>query len=253
MSFSALKSCSEAIENYLKYHPGYPKKLLNYLYEDIGFSRESVIADICSGTGVLTRLLLEQGSRVVYVESDDQMREIAERLFSDEFQRFVSIKGTAENTTLFNDAVNFIVCTRSLRQFCRDKYRQEFYRIMKPSGTIIFLYNRLNQEDDFIKECRRLTKTYQTYHETPYYRELSEDEIVDFFESAPYNHISFSHRQSLDYDGARDRFLPEINFLEQWNNGYKEMFEEFNDIFNRYSQNKKIFINYTTEVYTGAL
>ncbi len=251
MSFSALKSCSERIENYLKYQPGYPKKLLNFLYEDVGLSRESVIADICSGAGVLTRLLLERGSRVVAIESDDQMREIAERLLGDEFLRFVSLKGTAENTTLFNEAVNFIVCTQSLRQFRIDKCRKEFLRIMKPSGTIVFLYNRLNQEDDFIKEYRRLIEQYQICHETSDYRELSEDEIADFFNSTSYNHVSFTNRQNLDYEGVRARFLSEGNSPKQWDNGYEEMLDEFHNIFEQYNQNRKVLINYTTEVYIG--
>lgn len=56
MIFSALKSYSERIESYLRYQLGYPKKLLNYLYEEVGLLRESVIADIGSGIGVLKHI-----------------------------------------------------------------------------------------------------------------------------------------------------------------------------------------------------
>ncbi len=252
MSFNALKSCSEKIENYLRYQPGYPKKILNYLYEEVGLSRESVIADIGSGTGVLTRLLLERGSRVVAIESDDKMREIAERLLSDEFQRFVSLNATAENTTLFNDSVNFIFCTHSFKHYCTDKCRKEFLRIIKPSGAFVFLYNRLNKEEGFLKELQKLLDQYSIQTEKYECTEVLKDEIVDFFGSTAYSHVSVPNRQSIDYEGAKARLLSEIS-IPQCENVYCEMLDKLRNIFERYNQNRKVSLNYTTEAYIGGL
>ncbi|NLB79720.1 MAG: class I SAM-dependent methyltransferase [Clostridiaceae bacterium] len=251
MSLSALKSCSERIENYLRYQPGYPRKLLNYLYEEVGFLRESVIADIGSGTGVLARLLLERGSRVVAIESDDRMRDIAERLLNDEFQRFVTLNATAENTTLFNESVNYIVCAHSLNGFCIDKCRDEFLRILKPSGVVVMIYNRLTQEEDFSKEYNYLQERYRIYPEKAECRELSEIEISEFYASTTYNQVSFPNRQSLDYEGARARLLSDRSLPEQGEDGYNDMINEFYKIFERYSQNRKIILNYITETYIG--
>lgn len=253
MSFSTLKSYSEKIENYLRYQPGYPNKLINYLYEEAGLSRESVIADIGSGTGVLTRLLLERGSRVVAIEYNDQMREVANRLLGDEFQRFVSLKATADNTTLSDESVNFIFCTKSIKHLCIEKCRNEFFRIIKPSGAVILLYNRLNQEDDFIKEYQKLIKQYQVFNDTLPDSELSEDEIFEFFSTTPYTHVSFSNQQILDFEGAKARFLSEGSLPAQWDNGYQEILTEFQNIFERYNQSRKVSINYTTETYIGSL
>ncbi len=253
MSFSALKICSERIENYLRYQPGYPKKLLNFLYEEVGFLRESVIADIGSGTGILTRLLLERGSRVVAIESDHQMRDIAERLLNDEFQRFVSLNATAENTTLSDESVNYIVCAHSLNSLNIDKCRDEFFRIIKPSGAVVFLYNRLDQEEGFLKEHQSLLNQYRVYPEKNFSRELSENEIFRFYASATYNHFSFPNRQSLDFEGARAILLSDSSLPEQGEDGYNDMLEELYNIFERYNQNRKVFINYTTEAYIGVL
>ena len=49
---------------YKKFRPSYPKELIDYLYSEIGFAEESVIADIGAGTGIFTRLLLERGSKI---------------------------------------------------------------------------------------------------------------------------------------------------------------------------------------------
>lgn len=252
MSFSALKSCSERIENYLRYQPGYPKKIMNYLYEEVGLSRESVIADISSSTGVLTRLLLERGSRVVAIESDDKMREIAERLLGDEFQRFVSLNATAENTTLFNDSVNFIFCTHSFKQYCTDKCRNEFLRIMKPSGAVIFLYNRLNKEEGFLKEHQKLLDQYSIHLEKDECSGFSEDKISDFFGSTNYSYVSVPNRQNIDYEGAKAMLLSEIS-IPQGESVYCEILDEFHNIFERHNQNRKVLLNYTTEAYMGGL
>jgi SAM-dependent methyltransferase len=59
---------SDRVENYVKYRPGYPSNFIDYLYVNTGFSKDSIIADIGSGTGILTRLLLDRGGRVLGVE-----------------------------------------------------------------------------------------------------------------------------------------------------------------------------------------
>jgi len=79
-------------ENYFKYKLDYPRKLIDFLYNECDFSWESVIADIGSGTGTFTRLLLERGSRVVAIEPDRELRETTERILEDEFPRFFPLK-----------------------------------------------------------------------------------------------------------------------------------------------------------------
>ena len=44
--------------------PAYAESLLNMFYSDYGFSPQSVIADIGSGTGIFTEQLLKRGNKV---------------------------------------------------------------------------------------------------------------------------------------------------------------------------------------------
>ena len=46
-------------EIYKKYRSSYPKELIEHLYSEVGFRKDSKIADIGSGTGIFSRLLLE--------------------------------------------------------------------------------------------------------------------------------------------------------------------------------------------------
>lgn len=97
---------SDRVEDYVKYRPGYPKEFIDFLYARKGFSEDSVIADVGSGTGILTTLLLEKGGTVIGVEPNKEMRKAAETLLK-EFPKFVSKDGTAEDTRLEAASVDF--------------------------------------------------------------------------------------------------------------------------------------------------
>ena len=83
------------VENYLKYKLDYPRKLIDFLYNECDFSWESVIADIGSGTGTFTRLLLERGSRVVAIEPDREPSPFIS----------LSLKSAERNSGVFFDRV----------------------------------------------------------------------------------------------------------------------------------------------------
>ncbi len=252
MSKSGLEYCSTRVENYIKYRPCYPKRLVDFLYTEGGFSRESVIADIGSGTGLFTRLLLERGSRVIAIEPDNTMRIVAERLLGDEFQRFVSIMGTAESTSLPDCSVNHIVCAQSFHWFDLEKCKNEFLRILKPNGTVIIIWNkRIVESDAFSMEYERLLQRYTPNPEKMQLNKISETECSKFFGSDCYSVISLPNQQVLDLDGIKGRFLfddchPELN-----DEGYNEMINELVHLFDQFSQSGKIVMRYETEAYAG--
>jgi len=45
---------SNKADLYKKFRPTYPKEFIDYLYSQVGFSKESIIADIGSGTGIFS-------------------------------------------------------------------------------------------------------------------------------------------------------------------------------------------------------
>ena len=91
---NATSRFSDRVENYVLYRPGYPPEVLSTLKAECGLTPSHVVADIASGTGIWTRMLLENGNPVFGVEPNAEMREAGERLLA-EFPKFVSISGTA--------------------------------------------------------------------------------------------------------------------------------------------------------------
>ncbi len=73
------KRFSDRIVNYVKYRPSYPSKLVDELQIKGVISSSSVIADIGSGTGIFTELLLKTGCQVYAIEPNCEMRVAAEK------------------------------------------------------------------------------------------------------------------------------------------------------------------------------
>src|SRR5438309_10456873 len=85
--------------DYSMHRPGYPGQILDILKTECGFDQDKTVADIGSGTGLLSRLFLRNGNKVFWVEPNDEMRSFPEQgLYSS--PNFVSINGRAEDTTV---------------------------------------------------------------------------------------------------------------------------------------------------------
>lgn len=161
------------VDSYVKYRPSYPQAAIDYLYNDIGLRPNCKIADIGSGTGSLSKLLLERGSNVIAVEPNQAMREAAEKSL-DSNPNFQSRSGSAEATGLPEQSVEFIVCAQAFHWFDRVAAQTEFRRILQPGGKVILLWNsRLTQGTSFREEYDQLLRTYGTDYEQVNHKNIS--------------------------------------------------------------------------------
>src|SRR5208283_2290359 len=108
MTFADAKQrFSNRVADYARYRPGYPSGLVDLLREECGLRPEHAVADIGSGTGLLTKLFLDYGNRVFGVEPNSGMRAAGEE-FLKQYPNFQSVDGAAEDTTLAPHSVEFI-------------------------------------------------------------------------------------------------------------------------------------------------
>src|SRR5689334_9954641 len=103
---------SSRVDNYVRYRPRYPVEIIGFLRGKCGLRPEHVIADIASGTGLFTRLLLENGNRVFAVEPNAEMRIVGER-YLEQFPGLTSVSGKAEATTLPDKSVDFLTAAQA--------------------------------------------------------------------------------------------------------------------------------------------
>src|SRR3989475_10171836 len=141
----ATQRFSSRVEDYARYRPAYPPEVIQLLKTECGLAAESVVADIASGTGILTRIVLETGARVFGVEPNAKMRRAAEKFMAG-YSRLTSVDGTAEATTLTDHSVDIITAAPAAHWVDPGKARQEVVRILQPGGRTGFLlkYRRIN-------------------------------------------------------------------------------------------------------------
>src|ERR1022692_4808693 len=119
----ATQRFSSRVDNYVRYRPGYPSEIIELLRSECGLSPESVVADIASGTGIFTRMLLESGARVFGIEPNAEMRRAGEECL-ESYSRFTSIAGTAEATTLPDHSVDILTAAQAAHWFDHDNARR---------------------------------------------------------------------------------------------------------------------------------
>jgi SAM-dependent methyltransferase len=248
----ATQRFSSRVENYVRYRPGYPPEVLELLKNECGLTPDSVIADIASGTGILTRMLAENGNRVFGVEPNDEMRRAGERLL-ESYSGFKSIAGTAEATTLPDHSVDIVTAAQAAHWFDREKARREFIRILKPDGWLVLLWNeRRTDSTPFLREYEHLLLAYGTdYREVRHERTTAE--IADFFSPSPFRSSRLEMRQEVDYLGLEGRLLSSSYTPMPDHKNYEPMLRELRRIFDAHQDNGSVSLDYNTLVYYGRL
>lgn len=144
---------------YEKYRPTYPESLVRYLYETVGFTAESYIADVGAGTGKFAKLLLAQGSFVYGVEFNKEM--LAK--LQEETKQYTNIEivnATAEHTNLPAKSIDFVTAAQAFHWFDSAKFANECKRILKPDGKVVLVWNVRNLESVLVQEQEHIFKTY---------------------------------------------------------------------------------------------
>ena len=249
---NATSRFSDRVENYVSYRPGYPTGVLPVLKKECGLAPRHIIADIASGTGIWTRVLLENGNSVFGVEPNAEMREAGKRLLA-AFPKFTSVAGTAEATTLGNGSVDFVTAAQAGHWFDRERSRREFVRILKPGGWLVLLWNeRLTDSTKFLRDYERLLLTYSTdYKEVRH--ERTTDAVNEFFDPAPYQERTFDMCQEFDYVGVEGRLLSSSYTPGPEHPKHAAMLRELRSIFDASAISERIAFDYKTRLYFGRL
>jgi SAM-dependent methyltransferase len=249
---NATSRFSDRVENYVRYRPGYPPEVIRLLKSECGLAPGHVVADIASGTGIWTRLLLENGNQVIGVEPNAEMRGAAEGLLA-VFPKFTSAVGTAEATTLADQSVDFVSAAQAAHWFDRELARREFVRILKPGGWLVLLWNeRLTDSTTFLRDYERLLLTYGTdYRDIRH--EHTTSEINEFFDPMPFQERVFAMRQEFDYAGVEGRLLSSSYAPGPDQAKHVPMLRELRRIFDACSVEGRVGFEYKTRVYFGRL
>jgi SAM-dependent methyltransferase len=252
MTKSPTTRFSDRVENYVRYRPEYPGEVLELLRAECGLRPSHIVADIASGTGVFTRLLLKNGNSVFAIEPNTEMREMGVHQL-EPYSRLVSVAGTAEETTLRSGSVDFVTAAQAAHWFDLPRARAEFARILRPQGWCVLIWNeRRTAATPFLREYEQLLLTYGTdYKEVRHERTTAM--IHKFFAPARCEERGFSLRQQFDYEGTAGRLLSSSYAPLQGHPSHAPMMQELQRIFRAHAKDDKVEFEYNTRVFYGHL
>ncbi len=241
------------VDDYVRYRPGYPKAIVDYLAESCNLNPLSVVADIGSGTGILTELFLGNGNLVYAVEPNDAMRTAAEtRLF--DRSKFISIAGSAEETTLPDGSVDIIVAGQAFHWFDAQAARREFKRTLKGDGPVVLIWNvRLTEDSDFLREYDELVRDFAVDYERVHHARVGREQIRAFYAPNEFTTRSFENRQVLDFDGLCGRLVSSSYMPNAGHERFPEMVRSLRRLFDRHEQGGRVRMDYQTTIYCGRL
>lgn len=230
-------------EIYDKARPSYPDGVIDYI---ASFLRtDAAIADIGSGTGRLTELMLNRGFTVFAVEPNEEMRAAAGKRLNGQ-KCYKSIDGNAENTTLKARSVDCIAVAQALHWFDIEKFRLEANRILTPGGKVFIIYNRFTGT---------LAAAYEQflYARCKGFKGLSgggdTDKKIESFFDGGYTAKTFPFPIIYEEEQFIDRALSSSYTPKFDEAGYTPFINGLKDFFKEYKKDGRITFNNITTVY----
>ncbi|TSJ44158.1 class I SAM-dependent methyltransferase [Mucilaginibacter corticis] len=242
---------SNRVENYVKYRPGYPGETIDFLAKEAHLTKQSLIADIGSGTGIFTRLLLDKGYTVYAVEPNEAMRNSAEEQLSG-YANFHSVDGAAEDTTLDKKSIDLVVCAQAFHWFDQEKTKAEFKRILKPGGQAALIWNNRQIDIDAFAVAYELLLQQQSsdYNEVNH-RNITDVNFTNFFKGGKYKVAKYNNVQVFNEDGLIGRAFSSSYIPPKDTAAGQTFLTELKALFEQYQTDGTVNFVYQTEIYLG--
>ena len=243
---------SSRVANYLRYRPSYPPDAMDWITAACRLTAQHVVADIGSGTGLLTELFLRNGQRVYAVEPNAAMRAAAEALLIG-YPGFVSVSATAEATSLPDAVADLVAAGQAFHWFDVEAARREFTRILKPGGAVALLWNdREADATPFLCVYDSLLRAYANDYAAVTHKQYGEDELQTWFGGSMQT-ARFENSQHFDWVGIQGRLLSSSYAPLPGEPNYQPLMTGLRAAFDAHQVNGQIVFLYTTTVYLGTL
>ena len=247
------KRFSDRVSDYVRYRPSYPPEVVATLRHEAGLGPRSVVADIGSGTGIFSSLLLPHCARVHGVEPNDAMRTAAERMFAGE-TRFVSVAAAAEATTLPDASVDLVTAAQAFHWFDGTACRREFARILRPGGAVALVWNeRETAGTPFLADYEALLHRHATDYARVNHANTDARKVAEFFAPAGFTMAHFPSEQHLDFEALKGRLLSSSYAPNVGHPGHEPMLGDLRTLFGRHAKDGRVSILYSTNLYFGRL
>jgi len=236
---------------YAKHRPNYPEEFLDYLVTDCGLHPGIDVADIGSGTGILTRQLLTRKARVFAVEPNSDMRKVAEDELS-ACSEFVSVNALAEHTGLHDNSIDLITVAQAFHWFDPGQFQLECRRILRPDAKVALVWNSRDEQSPIVIElgmvCRKFCPEYKGFSGGI---QNSSEIFRQFFRDGAYECRVFQNDLATGKESFVGGTMSASYSLTKKDPEYQAFVDAIHLIFDKYSSEDRMVIPNMTHSYVG--
>lgn len=244
---------SSRADHYARHRPGYPRSLYAYVRTHTGLGAGQPVADIGSGTGLLSRLFLDNGHPVFGIEPNQPMRQAADIDLVD-FPNFHNLAGAAEAIPLDDASVNLLVAGQSFHWFNPSAFKAEAQRVLAPMSQVALIWNRRVDHDPFVAAYEALLDQYAIdyYKADPKHR-MSDEKIAVFFDPAPVHKTSFPNPRPYDWQGIFGLAMSQSYVPPAGHPNHAGFLSGLKNLFEKYQRDNRITLALDTHLYFGPI
>jgi len=244
---------SDRVEDYVRTRPGYPAAVLDALRSDLGLRPEHAVADVGSGTGLLSRLFIDNGNVVYGVEPNQAMAEAAVAVLGSS-GRFHAVAGRAEATTLEPASVALVAAGQAFHWFSVPETRVEFERILRPGGGVALVWNlRRLDSSPFLRDYEAFLRHWSTDYDEVSQRYAEPGALRALFGPRGWREHSFDNVQRFDLEALRGRLLSSSYTPREGDPRRAPMLAELPRLFETHARDGRVDFEYDTRLFVGRL
>lgn len=243
---------SDRAQNYKRYRPSYPEEAISWILAKCDNSEKRIFADIGSGTGIFTKLLIPKAKLVYGVEPNLEMRSAAENDLNC-YSNFISINGKGEQTGLEKESVDHITVAQAFHWLDQVEAFREFARILKKDGSVFLIWNLRSTNEEFMMAYENLL-----LQSSGDYKRVSVENKVDFDALSRQMPIdfeikSFFFEKECDWEEFVGRHNSSAYAPREFSEENNEILDKAKELFMNHAELGKLRFYYETKVYYGKI
>ena len=220
---------SDRVQDYVRWRPGYPPTVIQALRDDLGLQPSHVVADVGSGTGILSRLLVDNGNVVYGVEPNREMAAAAEADLGGT-GRFHDVDGRAEATSLPDRGVDLVTAGQA------------------------FVWNlRKLDSTPFLRDYEAFLHRWSNDYQEVSAQYAKEESLRGLFGEGGWIERRFDSAQHFGLEGLRGRLLSSSYTPKVGDPRREAMLAELPAVFAAHAKGGQVAFEYDTRMFMGRL
>ena len=238
------------VADYVASRPDYPAALFDALATVCKLPADAAVADIGSGTGLLTQGLLQRGYRVVAIEPNASMRRAADHLLK-AHTAYRSIDGCAEVIPLDTASVDLITAAQAFHWFEIDRARAECLRVLSPHGNVALIWNDRVVGDPLHVALDEVFLVLGGAKRQALAAHKDRADVPKFFGATDAKELSWPHEHALSEAGLASLVFSRSYMPDRDSASGREALSRVSRVFRNLSSGGLVLVRYTTVAVIG--